>query len=367
MSLAITKSHYKIIFIAPADSQPRYHKRASQLLMYCDVEVFAFKRGLYEENVFPFEIPFTSLGWMKPGRYIRRLIRLILAVGKIKKHIKDKKNCLFYALSFDCLLIARLSGIKQGFYEVSDLRQTEGLGKVVPFFEKFLFRNILGLVLTSRFFYEDFYKDKGFIPRDKVLIIDNKVHPVLANQRPTTKKLSEGRIKIGLIGFLRYRKPTELLLKFVQKRPESYIVECFGDGPLSWLVESYMCENIRYYGSFKNPEDLPKIYSKIDLNYVVYDNNNQNVRLLTPNKLFESAFFGVPIVCCKGTAVGRQVIKWNIGNTVRIKSPDLFKKDLDSINRDWLQECSKNCFKLPTSELIDKGETIVRTMLKNIK
>jgi len=361
----ILKSRWKIIFIAPATSQPRYHKRAAQFLKFCNVEAFAFKRGLYEENVFPSEIPFTFLGWIKPRRYIRRLLRLILAVAKIRKYIKDKKKCLFYALSFDCLLIARLSGIKQGFYEVSDLRQTEGLGKIVPFFEKFLFRNILGLVLTSRSFYDDFYKKKRFISKEKVFVIDNKVNPALANQRPTTKKLSKERIKIGLIGFLRYRQSTELLLQFVKNRPESYIVECFGDGPLRWLVNSYTCENIRYHGSFKNPEDLPNIYSRIDLNYIVYDINYENVRLLIPNKLFESAFFGVPIVCCEGTAVGKQVVKWNIGKMVRIQSPNLFENDLNSIDRDWLQQCSKNCFKLQTSELIDKGEKTIRIMLKD--
>jgi len=359
------KSRWKIILIAPATSQPRYHKRAAQLSKFSDVEVFAFSRGLYEDNVFPPEIPFTFLGRIKPRRYFRRFLSLILAVAKIKKHIKNKKKCLFYALSFDCLLIAKLSGLKRGYYEVSDLRQTEGFGKVVPFFEKFLLRNTLGLVLTSRFFYEDFYKEKGFISREKVFIIDNKVNPALANQRPTTNKLSKGRIKIGLIGVLRYKKSTELLLQFVHRRPESYVVECFGDGPLRSLVESYTCENIRYHGSFKNPEELANIYSKIDLNYVVYDNNYQNVRLLTPNKLYESAFFGVPLVCCEETAVGRQAVKWKIGKIVRIQNPNLFEKDLDSIDRDWLQQCSKNCFKLPSSELIDKGENIIRDMFKD--
>ncbi len=126
------KQAWKIIFIAPAISQPRYHKRVAQLLKFCDVEVFAFSRSLYEENTFPSNISLTLLGHISPRKYIYRIFKLIPAIFKIRKHINDKKKCLFYALSFDCMLIARLSGLNRGFYEVSDLRQTEGFGKVVP-------------------------------------------------------------------------------------------------------------------------------------------------------------------------------------------------------------------------------------------
>lgn len=360
------KQAWKIIFIAPATSQPRYHKRVVQFLKFCDVKVFAFSRGLYEKNTFPPNIPLTLLGHISPRKYFQRILKLIPAVYNIRRYIKDKKKCLFYALSFDCMIIAKLSGLKQGFYEVSDLRQTEGFGKIAHLFEKYLLRNILGLVLTSRFFYEDFYKKNELVPKEKVFIIDNKVSPVLADKRPATKKFSQGRIKIGLIGLLRYKRSTELLLEFVRKRPGSYIIECFGDGPLRRLVESYTCKNIRYHGSFKNPEDLPKIYSQIDLNYVVYDNYYVNVRLSTPNKLYESTYFGVPIVCCEGTSVSREVTRLNIGKMIRIKSPELFEKDLGSIDREWLKRCSENCFKVPISELIDEGEKTVRGMLKDL-
>ncbi len=359
------KTKWKIIFIAPATSQPRYHKRVVQLLKFCDVEIFAFTRDLYEENTFPPEIPLTLLGKVSPRKYFRRIFKLIPAIFKIRKHLKGKENYLFYALSFDCMLLAKLGGIKHGFYEISDLRQTEGFGKVAPIFEKFMFRDIFGLVLTSRFFYEDFYKKKRFIPTEKVFIIENKVNPILVNKRPNSKNFSQKRIKIGLIGFIMYKKSTELLLNFVQKRPKSYVIECFGDGPLRWLIESYVCENIRYHGSFKNPEELPNIYSQIDLNYVVYDNRFLNVRLLTPNKLYESAYFGVPIVCCAGTSVGKKIVKWNIGKMIRIQNPELFEKDLSSINKNWLQQRSEDCFKLPSTDLLDDGEKIIKTMLKD--
>lgn len=360
------KLKWKIIFIAPATSQPRYHKRVTQLLKFCDVEVFAFTRGLYEENTFPPNIALNLLGHISFHKYFRRTLRLILAIFKIRKHVKDKKSHLFYVLSFDCMIIARLCGLKCGFYEIGDLRQTERFGKALSFLEKLLFRNVLALVLTSSFFYEDFYKKKGFIPKENIFIIDNKVNSALARKRPGEKKISHGKIVIGLIGLLRYKLPIELLLEFVRKRPEFYVIECFGDGPFRGLVESYSCENIRYHGSFKNPEDVPNIYSQIDLNYVVYDNSNINVQLAIPNKFFESAYFGVPILCCQGTSVGKMAVEWQIGKMLRIGSSENFEEDLKSIDIGWIKKCSKNCLKIASSKLLDTGEQILSDMFDNI-
>ncbi len=356
---------HKLVFISPTASQPRYHKRVAQLAKLCDVVVFAFRRGYYEENSFPASVPFTSLGWISDGKYFRRLFSMIAAVKKIKAHLRDMPDCIFYAMSLDCMIIARLCDLKHGFYEIGDLRQAEGFGKLFAFLEKRLFKNVLGLVVTSRYFYDEFYKHKQILHRERVYVIDNKVNQALSDKRPIGKRVAEKQIVVGLIGLLRYRRPIELLLQFVNKSPKIYRVECFGDGPLRKVVESYVCENIRYHGSFKNPEELPDIYALIDLNYIVYDNSTKNVRLAIPNKIFESAYFGVPIVCCEGTSVGKMAMKWQIGKTVRIDSKDNFEDDLGTIDKSWLRKCSENCFKMPSSGLIDNGEQVIQEMLSD--
>lgn len=356
----------KVIIITPTMSQPRFHKRATQLSELSDVRVFSFSRKYYNENTFPPNIPVIHLGQIEDGKYFRRVFLIIGTVLKIRSQLKGKKDYFFYAMSFDCLFIARLCGLKHGFYEVGDLRQAEGFGRILSFIEKRFLRNILGLVLTSRYFYYDFYKYKQYVPSHRVFVIDNKVNKFLSDKRPHEKHISQGRIVIGLIGLLRYQRPIELVLDFVKKRPESYIIESFGDGIFRGLVESFVCENIRYHGSFKNPEELPDIYGGIDLNYVVYDNSTKNVRLAIPNKIFESAFFGIPIVCCEGTSVGKMAMEWKIGKTVRMDSKKNFEKDLGSIDKSWLNKCSENCFKILSSELIDNGEQALRTILFDV-
>lgn len=357
---------HEIIFITPTSSQPRYHKRAAQIVKLCDITVFSFHRQYYNENTFPEQIPCYSLGKTSDMKYFRRIIQIIPAIFKIRNHLRKKRNCIFYALSLDCMVIARLCGLNRGFYEIGDLRQDTGFGKLFGFLESKLLRNIYGVIFTSRYFYGDFYKNKSILPEERVYIIDNKVSRKLINQRPSEKQFPPKRIVIGIVGFLRFRIPIELLLQFVRVRSEFYLIECFGDGPLRDLIESYTCENIRYHGSFKNPDELPKIYSQIDINYVVYDNSDRNVQLAIPNKLFESAYFGVPIVCCENSSVGKMAVDWQIGKMVRIDNKDNFEEDLGSIDKKWLQLNSENCFKISSNELIDDGDRILRNIFKNI-
>jgi hypothetical protein len=72
-------------------------------------------------------------------------------------------------------------------------------------------------------------------------------------------------------------------------------------------------DNIFYHGAFKNPDDLEKVYSENNLNFVAYDNKLDNEKVAMPNKFYESGYFNVPIICSKDTFVGERVLQLNIG------------------------------------------------------
>lgn len=358
---------FEIILFSPTSSQPRYHKRASQLDKFCDLSIFYFERKYYRQNFFNFEGPTLSLGDIEDGKYLKRIYKFFKAVLKIRRIIKNKKNLFFYAMSFDCMLIAKFSGIENGFYEVGDLRQAEGFGRFFSILERMYIKKLSGMILTSKYFYKDFYKNIG-ISEDKVFVIDNKLNVEFKGKRPQffSKSNSENRIRIGLVGLLRYKKPIEFLIKFAKKYEKNYTIECFGDGPLRYLIENSVCENIHYYGSFKNPDDLQKIYTNIDLNFVVYDSESKNVRLAIPNKLFESIFFGIPILCCDGTCVGKTAVDMGVGKTVSLLSFEDFEDSINEIDFDWIYTISQNCFNINEEYLIDDGEKIIESMLTNV-
>lgn len=351
-----------IIFIAPSTSQPRFHKRVLQLKQIGNVFVFAFKRGYYNENCFPPEISFHSLGVIEDGKYWSRIFSIIKAVNIIIKHFPKKSRNLFYALSIDCLIIGKLCRFERGIYEVGDLIYTK---KNLLFFlmiEKIALRGITALVLTSRFFYDGFYQSRNVISKNRVLIIDNKVNRNFSGQRKLQKNVTKDKVVIGIIGLFRFKKPIELLLEYVSQRKDTHILKCYGDGPYRSLIESYESDNINYLGSFKNPEGLSEIYNSIDINFVVYDYSDRNVQLALPNKLFESAFFGVPILCGKRTALGTLSESWGIGKMISIETKEEFEQDLKDVDYTWILMKSNNCFKISEDELVDQGDKQIASL-----
>ena len=355
----------RIVLICPSANEPIYHKRAQQLNSILPVHIFSFTRDYYTENCFPADLTYTALEKVENRKYASRLFSILRSVKKIRQMLPDVSNYIYYAMSVDCLLLAQLVGIPCGYYEVVDLRTAEFREYPYAVLERILIRNVSGLVTTSKFFYEEFYRRHNAIASDKVFTIDNKINRRLQHCRPSHRTFGNGPIRIGFVGHVRFRRPLELLVEYAVNHPSRCTVECYGDGAARDVIDSCRAENVHYHGTFLNPEHLPDIYRKIDVNFVVYDTFFVNVRLALPNKLFESAFFGVPILCSQGTALSTVAQEWGIGTGVRIDSYHHFAEDMDVLTHEWLAVCSYHCFRQPTDELVDDGEVVLRRMLRS--
>ena len=112
-----------------------------------------------------------------------------------------------------------------------------------------------------------------------------------------TQRISD-KICIGLFGILRYKRIIEFLLKFIESNSNRYELIIYGkpSGDISYqrLEELGRKPNIHWMGSYNYPDQLEMIYNKININFVVYDNRYENVRMAIPNKLYESILFNRP-------------------------------------------------------------------------
>ncbi len=355
--------------ICPTSSQPRFHKRANQLARFNRVKILAFKRGLYEQSTFSTELEFHSLGEIKDGNYLKRLKSLFKAIFKIRKIANTSVNPLFYAFSIDCLLIAKLAGIKIGFYEVGDLRVTNKSHGLFTVVERLLLNSAKKIIITSDFFYDEYFKLKGY-ERNSFQLIENKLsYEFFRGMRPLQCKIgTPKKLKIGVIGLLRYERPLKMLINLVLEYPDKFILDCYGDGPCKNLFINNANENITYHGSFKYPDQLPQIYDAIDLNFVVYENTSQNVRLALPNKLYESAFFGVPLLSAENTALESKVIEYGIGESITISEQREFNRRLLNLtDSNRLIEYKEKCFSIHEDELIDQGHLVIEQIFKNME
>ena len=306
-----------ITLITPTSSQPRFHKRALALLDgQLEPVVFSFKRSYYNVNEFHQDVPVTELAHMEDGKYWLRFKKLFSAVRILSRHRKLSGSKIAYAFSIDCALIAILSGFKEIIYEVGDIRSSS---KVTRMLEEYIFNKSKLICVTSTAFKEYFAKLYS-ADRNKIIVVDNKI-----TTTPNREVSASDKLRIGIVGLLRYRTPLEFICRFAEETPQVKLV-VYGDGPCKSLFADK--QDIAFYGPFKNPDDLDKIYSSIDANYVVYDNSSENVRLAIPNKLFESMGYKVPMIVAENTYLGEQVAHYNIGNSVSISSYEAFKQDM---------------------------------------
>jgi succinoglycan biosynthesis protein ExoL len=355
-----------MIVICPTLSQPRFHKRVRQLANMFNLDIFAFSRGLYELNKFPKEFTPIPLGRIQDKNYFGRILKLVQAVLKIRKYASKlkKEDSFFYAFSLDTLIIGRLCGLKNGFYEVGDIRFDRGKKTVFSVLENILVKYLKAVVVTSPGFIDELKKTGNRFKNIPYIVIENKLPGGLGRpQLDCRLKENSKKIRIGVIGFLRYEAPLKRILSFVLKHSQMYELHCWGDGPSRGLFESHPSPSINFYGSFKNPENLKDIYSKIDLNYVVYGGDVHSeigVKLAIPNKLYESIFYGVPLFCRRDTEVGAVALRMGVGFVV----DDEFDATLIAVDWHQIREMQQNCEEIPSSDLIDTGDVILKNAIR---
>jgi len=359
----------RAVVISPAIAQPRFHRRVEAIL---DVGVrpvvYSFRRGLYEGNRYPSAAQVIDLGRVEDRKYFARLPKLSRALLQIRR----TENTFRYppafvlAFGFDAAVLA-LAAFPRAvplIYEVGDLRGGDAKGALawaLRSVERRITRRATTLIVTSPGFVSEHYAKLDPACVSKAHIVENKLSRwFLAVERRSqpVSVANDRRIRIGFVGNLRYPRTFLPLLDAIGARPGQYELHVYGDGHLRNEVEAaaQRHDNVHYHGAFRNPHDLEEIYRTIDINYVVYDDDDPNVRVALPNKLYESAFFGVPIVAASRTVFAQRVRALDIGFSVNTTESDFVGRLLDSIGRDEVELCSRSALKVPTADLVEQPE-----------
>ena len=355
----------RITFLCPTMTQPRFIKRVEAALAQgFSVQVLAFERGYYSDNKFPSEANVVCLGHLKDGNYLNRA----LAIPKYRKivagELKQFRPDICYSFGTDNLFLFRTLRKHIGLliHEIGDLRVTDKLGvlqrNLLGFAEKRLLGSADRLVVTSDAFASHFETSYCIAP-EKFTVLENKLSDALIDlggREPSIE--SGGPIRVGLIGLLRYTTIFDLV-EVVKEIPEKCTLDIWGDGPLKERLVSEIkdCSNIRYHRSYVYPNALPQIYSETDISFVVYDNSDINVRLALPNKLYESAYYGVPMIVATNTELWRQVEAKRIGFAVNPSQVSELKNVLENLQKKDLQIMQEMAISnLKLGELVDEGE-----------
>ena len=124
-------------------------------------------------------------------------------------------------------------------------------------------------------------------------------------------------------------------------------------------------KNLKFHGAFKNPDDLPIIYSKIDVVLSTYDAEYDNVRYAEPNKLYEAIYFNTPIIVSKNTFLETKVLKYKIGYSVDAKSEQDIIQLIKDVN-ETLNDRIENCRKIDKKECVNLNQTFFERLKKEL-
>lgn len=344
----------QILFLLSHQPNPRFVKQIKYLSTSSDVSVIYFYRDYMKDLSDEYDSVCSideSIGSISNGNYAQRIGKYFQSIKKLHKILKQNKYDTLVVNNIDTLALFKLCTLftksNTGIVvEISDLRShtyTNSLkSKVMRIIEKFMFKFVDKLIVTSPKFY-DMYYSKLF--NGKYFVLENKP---LSNMIPSKlEKIKNEKTIIGIVGLLLQGKPYETLFETI-KNDDRFEVHIYGKGTYQKLVEEYAnkYKNIKYFGEYNFFQDSAKIYASLDILYMPYDttNGSLNNKIALPNKLYEAIYFQVPIITSSGTYLGELVDEYGIGETIKCCDKVELVKSLESVDYNEIYGKFKNLY-----------------------
>lgn len=323
------------LFFLSHQPNPRFVKQINFLSKYFNVSLVFFHRNslMNINDSINKDIDVVNLGVIPNlSSPFKRVLKYITTFEELKK--RSEKDTFDFVLvnNIDVLLLFVLSNLlkknqkkRKLIVEISDLREyvfkksiTSKLLKIVE--KKIYLRYVDKLIVTSEKYYT--YHFKKFFKKE-IFVLENKLIEDEIKKDISQKKEEKGVVKIGIVGLL-LRKKEYIELFETYKGKRDYEIVIYGTGEFKDLIKAYSnkYKNIKYFGPYNTFNDSHRIYNSIDILYLVYDTNEviNNNSLALPNKLYESMYYQVPILCSKNTYLEELVTELNIGVAINYKN-----------------------------------------------
>ena len=322
-----------------------------------------------------------NLGKSSQKHFIRRFIKLIFDIPRLSKILSNNpKIDVVYAWNFDIALLFVLATLfskrKYTFiYEVADIKpillSKSIIGKTLRKLEQFILNNTNYLCVTS----EDFiinYFDKHYKRIANTHILENKVFPVIDSTLITKSNITpdSSKWRIGYVGLFRCNTSLQLLLELASclpknieiilaGRPEKHVNNIFN--------KLITIKNSTYMGEFKYPDDLSKIYSKIDIIWSAdFSDLSDNSKWLLPNRIYEAGLFNIPQLCfADNVAICKYVKSHKIGWVLDKTDIESLLSFFSTLTHESHQQIISNYDKLTVDQF--SGDDQIKTLINRAK
>ena len=307
----------KIVFILNNVTITRCLKRVGEFIDNgYDVDVYGFEKLGEESYAEPSNFNITKIGgFSRSQSYFDRLKVYYKSLKPLFKKYKGQ-DVVFYNFFFNMALAARLISRRPYIYEESDMPYTNFRKKMKRRWFSWIDRNIIKksllTVMTSEGFIDYHFGEER---PNNIVVVPNRVNPKLLGMTYNKNNINLDHLSIAFVGGFRYKSvinfATVIAENFPQHEFHAYGIILEHGEELKALCEKY--SNVHFHGKFRNPDDLPSIYEKIDIVLASYDATSINAQFAEPNKMYEAIFFRTPIVVSSNTFLAKKVSKLGIG------------------------------------------------------
>lgn len=356
-----------MFFLVQQLSQPRCLKRIEEFKDFgFNTRVFGFDNGLYNDNIKKIGIEAI---WKidKQSSKLKKILKYIELVKHVKQKITEQD--ILYVFGFELGMLVSFLGPKRFIYEEADISASRFTNpyvkKALINLDKRTIKKSKLTVFTSEGFEKYLFGSHNSYSR-KIVYAKNKLHPsFLHKKRPEIKKIPIDSICFGFIGLIRYPNTILRFAKVVGENYPQHTFHFWGDveGDILKSYDWVAYKNVFFHGKFKNPEDLNKVYSFIDINVVCYDTTSDNVKIAEPNKLYESIYFSKPIVVSTNTYLKERVQELNSGYSIDASRDECIIDFINNLNKNDLESIQKHCDNIPVSELVTDSKSFMEEII----
>lgn len=328
-----------ILYIFPNTPEPRNVNIINLIKDEKKVQVVYWKKNHHEiknslsekVTVTPIDVPAND------HNPFARLIPMFQYFRRLKKILNETKPKCIHVSKLDSMYLVyrywKKAKIKpMVIYDISDMHSlTYNTSKnpvriiirhILHWMEKKVSCCVHNVVLTSWAFWDEYYKE--FYSKKKIIFIPNSpdLKAFLNYQR---KK--DGQYTVGFIGSVRYPEQIKCLIDIAQKAEIRVLIA--GGGVDEKEIRKYSKENkaVSMTGAFDYEREVAGLYAKVDCIFAQYDTSIKNVSLALPNRLYEAAYCGLPLIVSKGTYLAKIISEYGLGVAVKdLDRDDLIRK-----------------------------------------
>ena len=361
----------KLVFIMAGMGNPNNVKRVEEAIARgIDVDVYAFE-GMRDGPRDPEGVEINLLkGYSADMPYWKRVGTIMKGMKNVLSHYKDDE-AIYYLFRNDKAIIFSFLTKRPYIFEEADMTHVNLKYSLLRNIIEHMIKRVIRKSVVSAFRSEGFLKYHfGEERPDNVYVITNRLHQdIVKVSEEAYTGLDENHIRFGFVGGIRY-ETIYMFAETLLKNFPQHEMHFYGMFPNEKAKEQFKTlaqyNNCFFHGAFRSPDELPKIYSQIDVLLSAYDVSRINPRYAEPNKLYEALYFDKPIIVSSHSFLADKVSRLGAGFDVNALDEKAIVSLVNTINAKSIEEKKLNIAKIDKKTCINNNEEYFNLLKKKL-